>query len=335
VNRRDCLLAVIVAGLWGFNFVVIDWGLGAVPPLLFAAVRFAVVSVAALFIRRPAAPWWKVAAVGTFLSLAQFGFLYASLAAGMPAGLASLVIQAQVVITIVLAAGVLRERPAAAQVTGVLLGVAGLAVVGLGRGGHVPLGALLLSLAAACSWAVGNVIIRAAKVPGGLGMTAWSAIVVPAPMLALALLVNGPHGVAAGLAAFGWKAALSTLYSAGISSLFGYAVWNGLLARCPSSSVVPWALLVPPVGIVSAWLALGERPGVAELAGGVALVAGVLVAQGVLSVPMARRREPAPSMAAGQSPALPAISKGRTGGATVAAIARMSGGAARRRRARW
>jgi O-acetylserine/cysteine efflux transporter len=292
VNRRDSLLAALVAALWGFNFVVIDWGMGAVPPLLFAAVRFAAVSAPALFVPRPAAPWRKVALVGLFMSLGQFAFLYASLGAGMPAGLASLVLQAQVAITAAIAAGVLRERPTAAQVAGIGLGAVGLVVVGAGRGGHVPLGALLLCLGAACSWAVGNVVSRAARVPGGFGLTVWSATVVPVPMLLLAVLVNGPGGVHAGLAAFGWKAAASTLYTAGLASLVGYAAWNGLLARYPSGAVVPWVLLVPPVGIVFAWLCLGERPGLAELAGGAVLVLGVLVAQGIVRAPArpARRR---------------------------------------------
>jgi O-acetylserine/cysteine efflux transporter len=51
VSRRDTALAILVAALWGFNFVVIDWGMGSVPPLLFAAIRFTVVAVpACLFV---------------------------------------------------------------------------------------------------------------------------------------------------------------------------------------------------------------------------------------------------------------------------------------------
>lgn len=285
VNPRDNLLAALVATLWGFNFVVIDWGMGAVPPLLFAAVRFGLVSVPVLFVPRPASPWRQVALVGLFMSLGQFAFLYVAMGAGMPAGLASLVLQAQVVLTVLIAAGALRERPTGAQVAGIGLGAVGLVVVGAGRGGHVPLGALLLCLGAAGSWAIGNVVSRAAKVPGGFGLTVWSATVVPVPMLLLAVLVNGPGGVHEGLVAFGWKAAVSTLYTAGLASLVGYAAWNGLLARYPSGAVVPWVLLVPPVGIVSAWLCLGERPGLAELAGGAVLVLGVLVAQGIVRRP--------------------------------------------------
>jgi O-acetylserine/cysteine efflux transporter len=142
----------------------------------------------------------------------------------------------------------------------------------------VPLLALLLCLLAALSWACGNVIARAAQVPGGLALTVWSGLVVPLPALGLSWLVDGRDGVLAGLAAFGWEAALSTLYTAVMASLVGYGLFNGLLARNPAPAVVPWILLVPVVGILSAWLLLGERPSAGEVTGGVLLLGGALVA---------------------------------------------------------
>src|SRR6478752_1667725 len=247
VNRRDAFLAALVAVLWGLNFVVIDRGMVGIPPLLFLAIRFIVViGLAIWFVPRPPVPWRTVAAVGLFMSLGQFAFLYASMAAGLPPGLASLVLQAQVVFTIVIAAGVLREVPTTYQIAGVGLGVVGLVVGGLGRGGHVPLGALLLCLAAALSWGTGNVVSRASRATGGLSLTVWSALVVPVPALALSLMIDGPGGIADGLAAFGWQAALSTLYTAGLASIVGYGIFNGLLSRNPAPAVVPWVLLVPP-----------------------------------------------------------------------------------------
>ena len=279
MNTRDSLLAALVATIWGFNFVVIDWGMADVPPLLFVAIRFtAVVLPAIFFIKRPDAPWRSILAVGVFMSLGQFGFLYVAMSAGMPPGLAALVLQAQVVFTIVIAAGVLREIPTTAQAAGVALGVVGLVIVGVGRGGHVPLTALALCLLGALSWGIGNVVSRAARVPGGLGLTVWSALVVPVPLLALSLAIDGPAAVTDALAGFGWPAAISTLYTAGLASLVGYGIFNSLLARWPSSAVVPWVLLAPVVAMASAWVILDQRPNAAEVGGGVLLLVGVLVA---------------------------------------------------------
>jgi O-acetylserine/cysteine efflux transporter len=290
VNRRDMSLAALVAALWGFNFVVIDWGMGSVPPLLFAAVRFAVVVPACLFVPRPAVPFRTVAAVGVFMSLGQFGFLYLSLHLGMPPGLAALVLQAQVVFTVVIAAFALREPPSRAQVAGVGLGVAGLAVVALGSGGRVPLLALALCLLAGLSWGIGNVVSRASRAPGGFALTVWSATVVPVPLLGLSLAVDGPSAVAHGLEHLGWHGAASTLYTAGLCTLVGYAVFNRLLSKYPSGHVVPWVLLAPVVAMACSWWLLGEVPGTAELTGAVLLVAGVLAAQGTIRIRRPRRR---------------------------------------------
>ncbi|QIK66095.1 EamA family transporter [Nocardioides sp. HDW12B] len=305
MTRRDCLLAALVALLWGVNFLVIDEGMAGVPPLLFLAIRFvAVVFPAVLLVPRPDVGWRTLLAVGSLMSLGQFGFLYLSLEAGMPPGLAALVLQAQVIFTVVIAAGALGERPTRPQVVGVALGVTGLVTVGVGREATVPLVALLLCLAAALSWGVGNVVARAAGVPGGLGLTVWSGIVVPVPALLLALAVNGPDEVAAGIAAFGWPAALSTLYTAGLASLVGYGIFNTLLSRNPAAAVVPWILLVPPVAMLTSWLVRGDVPGPFEVGGGVVMLVGVLVA-------VRRPRSRRPSGPAGPpTPATPATPAG-------------------------
>lgn len=292
VSRRDMILAAVVASFWGFNFVVIDWGMAGIPPLLFVAIRFAVVAAAIAVVPRPTASWRTVVGVGAFMSLGQFGLLYTSMALGLQPGLAALLLQAQVVFTILIAAGVLRERPTVPQTIGVALGVVGLAVVAAGRGGDAPAIAVAFALAAALSWAIGNVIARRAgdvRRPGRLGslsLTVWSALVVPVPALALSLVVEGPAAVADGLAAFGWRPALSTLYTAVLCTIIGYAIYNGLLARNASAAVVPWVLLAPVVAMLSAALLLGQIPTVGELIGGLLLVVGVLVT----GIPVRRRR---------------------------------------------
>lgn len=293
VTRRDMILAAAVAALWGFNFLVIDWGMAGIPPLLFVAIRFAAVAVFALVVPRPRAGWGSVIGVGLFMSLGQFALLYLSLGLGLQPGLAALLMQAQAVFTVVIAAGVLRERPTPGQVIGVGLGIAGLATVAAGRGGDAPALAVVLALGAALSWAVGNVIARRAGVVtgrgplGALSLTVWSALVVPVPALVLALVFEGPEAIAAGLAGFGIRALVSTVYTAGLCTLVGYAIFNGLLARNPSAAVVPWVLLAPVVAMAAAAALLGQIPAPAEIVGGAVLVLGVLVTS--VRVPWARR----------------------------------------------
>ena len=291
MTSRDRALVVLVTVLWGLNFVVIDWGMAGVPPLTFLAIRFVVVVLpAVLLVPRPDAPWRVVALVGAFMSLGQFGFLYLAIAAGLAPGLAALVLQAQVVLTIVIAAGVLRETPTPAQVGGVAVGVLGLVLVGLGRGGQTPLLAFALCLLAALSWAVGNVVSRSSGVRGGLSLTVWSGLVVPVPALAASLLLDGPAAVGAAVLGLSWQAVVATLYTALLASLVGYGIFNTLLSRNPSATVVPWILLVPPIAMAFAWAVVGDVPTAGELLGGAVMLLGVLVA---LRPP---RRRPSPTV---------------------------------------
>lgn len=293
--RRHVALAVLVTVIWGANFVVIDEGLGDIPPTLFVAMRFVVVLIPAIFlVPRPAMPWRDVVTIGAFMSLGQFGLLYTGLAVGMPAGLASLVLQAQVVATVIIASLVLHERPSRTQVIGVGIGLLGLVVVGVGRSAATAALGLLFVIAAALSWAIGNVAARraAAHTPPtasrsgglaeGLSLTVWSATVVPLPLFALSLALDGPEAVVHALTHPTVPAVLSTIYTAWLASLVGYGIWNTLLAHHPAAAVVPFTMLVPVVGLTTAWLVQGEVPNGWESVGGALLLLGVAVTTGVL-----------------------------------------------------
>src|SRR5690242_10994108 len=70
-------LAVLVAAVWGFNFVVIEIGLGHFPPLLLSALRFLVAALPAVFfVGRPKTAWKWIIAVGVALGVAKFGLLF-------------------------------------------------------------------------------------------------------------------------------------------------------------------------------------------------------------------------------------------------------------------
>src|SRR3954468_17125697 len=161
--RRHAVLAFAVAAIWGVNFVVIHVGLEHFPPLLFAALRFALVALAVPFVPRPGVPLRYVIAVGVFLSAGQFGLLFLGIDRGVPAGLASLVLQLQAAFTVGLAVLLLNERPRPAQLAGGALALAGIGVIAAGRASAVPLGALLLTIGAAASWGLGNVATRKAR----------------------------------------------------------------------------------------------------------------------------------------------------------------------------
>jgi O-acetylserine/cysteine efflux transporter len=298
---RHSLLAVVVAIVWGINFVVIHEGLADFPPLLFVALRFALVAFPAVFfLDRPRVPLRLVLGVGVFMCTGQFALLFVAMDQGLPAGLASLVLQMQVLFTIAFAVVLLAERPSARQVGGALLALAGMAVIAFGRGGGVPLGALALSIGAAASWGIGNVCARRAQADDPLALLVWASLIPPLPLagLSLALGEGAPSLGVAGL--------LSVLYVVVGATFFGFGSWVWLMRRHPASRVAPFTLLVPPVGIVAAWALLGEQPGTAELAGaGVVLLGLAIATSAVTASPLRgtlRRWLPSPNAPAVNSP---------------------------------
>ena len=278
------MLALLVVVLWGVNFIFIDFGLRDWPPLLLVAARFTLVVFPAIFfVKFPRGDFRRILLIGVFMSAGQFGLLYTSMFLGLPAGLTSIVIQIQAAFTVLVAALALREFPNRRQIIGILIGLSGLGVIGLSLQASVPIAAFLVALGASLSWAIGNVIARGVKEgTNGVQMTVWSALVGPVPLCVLSLLVDGPAEVAHALAHPTWGVVASIVYTAGCASLIGYVIWNSLLARFPASQVAPFSLLVPLVGVLSAWLVLGDRPTVPELIGGVLLLLGVAVTTGVL-----------------------------------------------------
>ena len=279
MTRKHSLLALLVVLIWGLNFLVIDFGLDGVPPLVFLALRFILVSLPAVFfIKPPGIGWRNVVLIGAFLSLGQFSLLYLALSLGMPPGLASLLLQTQVVLSVIVSAILLRERPTRRQLIGIVVGMLGLAVVVIGHGSTAPWLPLVVLLLAALSWAIGNVLSRRAQAASGLSLVVWSGLVVPVPSLALAFIVDSPTVVVDSLMHLSWVAIASTLYTAVLASLVGYGIWNSLLTRYPTSAVVPFTLLVPVVGILAAWIVVGEQPTITEVVGGAVMLTGLAIA---------------------------------------------------------
>jgi O-acetylserine/cysteine efflux transporter len=293
VRSRHVLLATLVAAIWGFNFVVIEIGLESFPPLLFVALRFLVAAFpAVLFIRRPPVPWRWYLAIGLPMGVGQFGLLFISMRVGMPAGLTSVVLQTQALFTILFAGLLLRERLNLAQGFGVVLAFAGVTLIGIDFGQTSPVGAFVLCLGAAASWGLANVGMRrvyktSVEPLDALGFFVWLSLIPPLPLFVLSLIFEGPradlyaltHMSAAGLGALAYLAYLATLV--------GFGIWGWLMRRYDAGVVAMYSLLVPPFGMSSAALFLGERVTVTDA------VAALLIVGGVALGSVRRRRVPA------------------------------------------
>ena len=276
-NPRHIAMALAIVVIWGVNFVAISHALDGFPPILLAALRFTLTGSAALFVPRPKeVRWYWIAGISTFMFFGQYVFLFTGMAHGMPDGLASLVLQSQAPFTVLAAALLLRERTGGRQVAGIAAAVAGLAVIGAGRGGNVPLGSLLLVIAAGASWALGSICNRKAGAGNGFALMVWASLYAGPPLILTSLLTEGPHRIGHAFAHLHAGPVLGLLYVVVMSTFVGMGAWVVLITKYPASAVAPYTLGVPPIGILAALIANGEKMTALEMAGSLIVLAGLV-----------------------------------------------------------
>jgi O-acetylserine/cysteine efflux transporter len=276
------LLALLVVAVWGTNFVVLARALTELPPFAFATLRFLFSCLPwVLFLPRPQVPWRTLAGFGLALGVGQFGLLFLALHGHISPGVASVLLQSQVPITVLLAALVRRERVPPIQYVALGIACVGVGVIAWAAAHQanaaVTLLGVALALGAATAWSVANLIVQSAGRVPVLAFMCWSSGFAVLPLAALSVAFDPPGALVrvwheASLVA--WAAVAWQVVG---NMLFGYAAWNWLLARHPAATVAPMALLVPVFGLsTAAWLAGEALPAwkleaTALIVGGLAL----------------------------------------------------------------
>ncbi|MBV1790586.1 EamA family transporter [Marinobacterium sp. D7] len=282
MSLRHWGLALLIVLAWGVNFVVIRFGLDELPPLLLGGLRFALVAFPALlFIKPPNLPLKWLLAYGLTISFGQFALLFSAMYVGMPAGLASLVLQSQMLFTMLFALMLLGERWRLPQLLSLIVASSGLALLATKTpADEMTLAGFLLTIAAAASWGMGNIVNRRIGQLGGvnlMSLVVWGALVPPIPFLLLSLWLEGPELILSSLNQMGLKSVGSLLYLALVATLFGYGSWAFLMRHYPASTVAPLTLLVPVVGLITAWLVLDEGLSLIQLAGIALILLGLMI----------------------------------------------------------
>ncbi|WP_375568525.1 EamA family transporter [Ahrensia marina] len=279
---KHMALALLVAAIWGIAFTVIRLGLDVVSPLLLTALRFVFAAFPLLlFLRPPKAPWHIVVAYGVIQGAIMFGLVFHAISIGMPAGLASLVVQCQVFFTVGLAALFDGERPKRHHFLAAGIAALGIFVIALAKtdGQTVPLWPLILTVMAAFAWGMANIVSRRAKSADPVSFVVWSSAAAP-PLLVAGSLVLEPGALNALMGLRGvdlWTLTWTTMALAVPTTILAFAIWVWLLRTYQAAIVMPFALLVPIFGFGGAALFLGERWSLGIGVGAVLVLAGLAI----------------------------------------------------------
>lgn len=282
-------ILLLVALLWGGNFVAYKYLMGIIPAAGLLAGRFIAITVILLVVlelrgrlRRgnSRAMWLRLVPAG----LLVMGLQQISFVSGLDltaAGEGSLVFSTAPIFTALIAAAIGQEALSAGNWAGIIAAMAGTALVILGGSGasHVPATRItgdLLMLASSIGYAIFMVIAK----PLG---ERYGALKVVAFGYLFGLPVVLPFGwsemVGADWAALGPLGWLALAWLVLLAGVFGFVVWYWRIAHTSSSLVAVYQYLVPVVAMVTAALLLSERPAALQLAGAALVLGGLYFAR--------------------------------------------------------
>jgi O-acetylserine/cysteine efflux transporter len=273
---RDLGLLAVVCIVWAVNFLTSAYALQELPPLLFTALRMAV--LAALlwpFLQRPdPGQWPRLLGISVTLGVVHFGLSFWALKLAGDLSSVAIVMQSYVPMSALLAWALLGERVDGKTALAIAVSFGGVLVLGFDPLVLDRPAALLLMLASAGFLALATVMMRGLSGQTPWSQQGWLALISLGPLLGLSLWLEGP--LATTLAGGTWVAWSGVAYSALVSSLLGHGLYFVLLRRHPVAAVTPWLLLAPVMAIGLGVFVWGDRPGPKLWIGGAMVLGGVL-----------------------------------------------------------
>ncbi|HBK06805.1 MAG TPA: EamA/RhaT family transporter [Acetobacteraceae bacterium] len=281
--------------LWSFAFVASKIGVTNCPPLILLTARFSLAGILILGVsalRRDV--WslsWRDTLVFAVLGIAN-NALYLGLAyTGMQtvsAGLSGLIVSANPVFTAVLAALLLGEQLTWRKVAGLLLGVIGVAFIAWHRMsvGTDSLHGILFTLAALASIVAGTILFKRLAPKGSLWIgNGVQNLAAGAVLLPFALTLSSVNDIVPSASLIG-----AFLFLTLGGSILAYLLWFHLLKVCGATAASAYHFLMPPLGMLFAWMVLGEHVEIRDLLGIVPVALGIyLVTRPATSSPRVTR----------------------------------------------
>lgn len=272
------LLAILLAVIWGVNFIFVRIGLDQMSPYMLCAIRFILASIPLVFFIKPPEVHFKwVVSYGIVMFVLQFSLLFLGVHAGMSPGMASFVMQVQIFFSMFFAALLWDEIPSRWQIMGALVAFTGIGLIAK----HLENGTTILGficvLGASVVWALGNVIIKSMGKVNIASLVVWGSFVACFPMIILSLFIDGTAGIVASYHRLNWQGIFSIMFIVYGATWTGYGIWGWLLRHHPVSKVVPFTLLIPVFGILSSVLILGEPLQSWKIFAGLLVLSGLCV----------------------------------------------------------
>jgi drug/metabolite transporter (DMT)-like permease len=269
--NRARLLLVLLAFAWGTNWPAIKIGLESMTPWGYRVTGFAISAVfllalvklqgLSLAVPRGHIRWTIV--ISSALNIVAFGLFstFAQLTAST--GRVAVVTYSFPVWASLLGWLLLGERLSRNAVIGLVLCIAGLAVLVYPVLHSEALIGLSLSLACAVTWAIATIYLKWTRLPSDLAITTWQVIFAVAAMAILYPIFRGMPT----FEPISMRSAIAVVFSGIVGTGLAYVWWFRIAGALSAATASLGTLAVPVIGVVSSAILLGERPTVADWIG--------------------------------------------------------------------
>lgn len=284
---QTLLAFAIIYVVWGSTFLAIRIGVHEVPPLLFAALRFATAGLA-LFAwtaaRREAMPtlkeWGSITILAVLIFLLDYGFLFWA-EQRVPSGLASVMLATIPAFTALFEILFLRTQKLTVQLgMALVIGLCGVAVLSTNalHLGDAPIdtaGAIAL-VAGAMTWSLASILTRKLPLPKSKMVSSAAQMFLGGLLLAAGSMVLGEfpkfHPTAVSGAVW-WS--LAYLIVAG--SLIGFTAYVWLIHHQSPTKVGTYAYVNPAVAVLLGYFFASEPLGLRAVLGTACVLVSVVL----------------------------------------------------------
>ncbi|ELE8118994.1 EamA family transporter [Vibrio fluvialis] len=265
MQGRDLLLIISVMAIWGFNFSMIKLGVSEMDPLLIAAARFFCATFPIIFfVRKPNVQWRYLMAYGLVFGTGIWGMASCSITFGLSSGMASVLLQTDVLTTVLVGVLLYKEVISARMAAGIVVSVVGLVVSIIYTNGNVTLAGVVFIMISAICWPLAGVIVRKSGTRSAFAFNIWGMLFAPLPLVAVSVGMNGWDVLSTTYQQWNSNAWISVLFQAYPTTVFGYWVWNKMVLKYPMSQLAPMTLLVSVFALLSGYAIYDEQLSLAQ-----------------------------------------------------------------------
>lgn len=267
--------AVLISAIWGANFLITKVGLQELPPIFFTCLRYsAIICPLIFFIERDNLPWRLILKIGTSLGILTFTLAFIGIKLGVPAGLTSLLMQTQVIFTLILSALVLRDVPTMAQQVGVAISAAGVGLLVWNYSQSPAFTGLMFVLAGALCSGITKILMKQGGQYDSFRLMIWMSLIPPIPLFLLSMIFE--TGQFEALQHMTYRGVGAILFNAFVSTVLGFGLMGYLVKTYSPNVVAPYAFLVPVFGLLGGFLFLDETLDVMSSIAVVIIMGGLL-----------------------------------------------------------